>query len=270
MLGGVGVLGLVWGLVRGGASGWGSPEVVASILAGVAGLAAFVAWELRAPAPMLPMRFFRLRAFAAANVASLLAYFGLLGGVFLITQFLQTGMGYSPVEAGLRTLPWTLDDDDRRAAGGRALGSAGAAAAHGRRAGRGGPGVRVARVRRRPGCVLRPARARAVLLGAGSAAFFAPVAAAQLSAVRPAEHGQASGASLTIREFAGVLGVAVLAAVFAANGGYESRSAFVDGLVPALWIACAAVAAAALAALAVPRRPALAGRLPRRLVPEPA
>src|SRR5439155_27288347 len=67
-----------------------------------------VLWELRAPAPMLPMRFFRNRAFSAANGASLLLFFGLFGSIFLLTQFLQTSQGYSPLEAGLRTLPWTV------------------------------------------------------------------------------------------------------------------------------------------------------------------
>src|SRR5918994_2262080 len=102
-----GLLGIVWGLVRGNAAGWTSAEVLGTTLAGVAALAAFVAWELRAPAPMLPMRFFRSRAFAAANAASLAMYFGMFGSVFLLTQFLQLVMGYSPLEAGVRTLPWT-------------------------------------------------------------------------------------------------------------------------------------------------------------------
>jgi EmrB/QacA subfamily drug resistance transporter len=269
-LAGAGVLGLVWGLVRGGASGWGSPEVVASMVAGALGLAAFVAWELRAPAPMLPMRLFRLRAFAAANTASLLAYFGLLGGVFLITQYLQTGLGYSPVEAGLRTLPWTVTTmlvvplagtlSDRLGqrplmVGGlavEALGFAWLASVAAPDADYG---------------ALVPAL---VLLGAGSAAFFAPVASASLSAVHPAEHGKASGASLTIREVSGVLGVAVLAAVFAANGGYGSPAAFADGLTPALWLACGTVTAAAIAAAAVPGRPGRRGLAPARLAPEPA
>jgi hypothetical protein len=101
------MLGIVWALVRGNAAGWASAEVIATAVAGVAALAAFVAWELRAPAPMLPMRFFRSRAFAAANAASLAMYFGMFGSVFLLTQFLQLVMGYSPLETGLRTLAWT-------------------------------------------------------------------------------------------------------------------------------------------------------------------
>src|SRR5581483_9395661 len=102
-----GLLGLVWGLVRGNGVGWGSVEIVASLAAGVVLLAAFVLWELRARTPMLPMRFFRNRAFAATNVASLLMFFGMFGSIFLLAQFLQTVQGYSPLSAGLRILPWT-------------------------------------------------------------------------------------------------------------------------------------------------------------------
>ncbi len=102
-----GLLGIVWGLVRGNAAGWGSAEIVSSIGAGLAILAAFVLWELRSPAPMLPMRFFRSRTFTATNVASLFMFFGMFGSIFLLAQFLQTVQGYSPLDAGLRTLPWT-------------------------------------------------------------------------------------------------------------------------------------------------------------------
>ena len=92
-----GLLGIVYGLIRGNPMGWTSPVVLGSLGVGVALLAAFVAWERRAPAPMLPLRFFRNRAFALANVASLLMYFGMFGSIFLLSQFLQTVQGYSPV-----------------------------------------------------------------------------------------------------------------------------------------------------------------------------
>src|SRR6188508_819805 len=108
VLGGLGLLGLVWGLVNGNSDGWSSPEIVGSLVAGAVLLAAFVGWELRAREPMLPMRFFRNRAFSAANGASLFMYFGMFGSIFLLSQFFQTAQGYSPLESGLRILPWTL------------------------------------------------------------------------------------------------------------------------------------------------------------------
>ena len=102
-----GLFGLVWGLVNGNADGWGSPLIVGSLVAGALLLAAFVAWEARVKEPMLPLRFFRDRAFSAANGASLAMYFGMFGSIFLLSQFFQTAQGYSPFEAGLRVLPWT-------------------------------------------------------------------------------------------------------------------------------------------------------------------
>src|SRR2546429_1459469 len=103
-----GLFGIVWGLVRGTSQGWTSPEIVGALTVGAVVLALFVLWELRAEAPMLPMRFFRNRVFALANVASLLMFFGMFGSIFLLSQFFQVVQGYSPLGSGLRILPWTV------------------------------------------------------------------------------------------------------------------------------------------------------------------
>ena len=103
-----GLFGIVWGLVRGNSVGWASPQIVTALLVGLVLVAAFVAWELRTEAPMLPMRFFRNATFALANTASLFMYFGMFGSIFLLAQFFQTVQGYSPLGSGLRFLPWTL------------------------------------------------------------------------------------------------------------------------------------------------------------------
>jgi EmrB/QacA subfamily drug resistance transporter len=247
-----GLLGVVFGVVRGNPAGWGSLEVVAPIAAGAALLVAFVAWELRAREPMLPMRFFRSRAFAATNGVSLAMTFGIFGSIFLLAQFFQTVQGYSPLEAGLRTLPWTgmpmlvapiagiLSDR----IGARPLMSAGlflqAAAV-----------TWLALVSETDVAysLLVPAF---VMGGTGMALVFAPAANAVLGAVRPEEAGQASGATNAIRELGGVLGVAVLAAVFTGSGGFEGPQAFVDGLVPALWAGAGVLLAGGLAALLIP------------------
>src|SRR5258708_20800521 len=100
-------LGLVWGLVRGNSAGWGSLEVVAALVAGVVLAVAFAAWELRARVPMIPMRFFRSRAFSAGNTANFLLMAAIFGTLFFLAQFLQTAQGYGPLTAGLHLLPWT-------------------------------------------------------------------------------------------------------------------------------------------------------------------
>jgi EmrB/QacA subfamily drug resistance transporter len=250
----VGLFGIVWGLVRGNAVGWGSAEILGSLALGVAFVVAFVLWELRTPAPMLPMRYFRNRTFAATNVASLFMFFGMFGSIFLLAQFLQTVQGYSPLSAGLRTLPWTAMPifiapiagalSDR--IGGRplmAVGLALQAIGLGWLAAISDPAV--------PYGQLVPAF---VVSGVGMALFFAPVANVVLSSVPREEEGKASGTNNAIRELGGVFGVAVLASVFSRYGGYETPNTYVDGLVPAVWVGAAVVAAGAAAALLIPRR----------------
>jgi MFS family permease len=254
-----GLLGLVFGIVRAQALGWTSATVLGSIAGGVLLLAAFVAWELRSPAPMLPMRFFRNRAFAATNGVSLAMFFGAFGSIFLLAQFFQVAQGYSPLEAGIRTLPWTAMPifvapvagilSDRIGsrplmAGGLALQSLGLA---------------WLALTSEPDVAYTLLLPGFVMAGTGMALVFAPAANAVLSSVRPSEAGQASGATNTIREIGGVLGVAVLATVFTDAGGYGSPQAYVDGLVPAVWVGSAVLAVGALVALLVPgrRAPAL-------------
>ena len=250
----VGLLGIVWGLVRGNDAGWLSPEVLGTVGGGFAVLALFVLWELRAKAPMLPMHFFRNRTFAAANGASLLMFFGMFGSIFLLSQFFQTVQGYSPLQAGLRLLPWTLMPmfvapiagavSDR--IGGRPLMAAGLAL----------QGIALAWV----AAILTETLSFTgivvpfMLAGIGMSLYFAPVANVVLSSVRPEEEGQASGATNAIRELGGVFGVAVLASVFTRYGGYDSGPTFVHGLTPALFIGGAVVALGSVAALAIPRR----------------
>ena len=100
--------------------------------------------------------------------------------------------------------------------------------------------------------------------------FFAPTANLVLSAVRPEEEGKASGVNNTIREIGGVFGVAVLASVFTAAGGYASPPTFVDGIVPAIWVGAAVVALGAVVALAIPGRRAAVRREVAGLDPRPA
>src|SRR4051812_23925189 len=249
-----GLLGVVWGLVRGNGQGWTSPEIVGSITVGLLLLVAFVAWERRAPAPMLPMRFFRNRTFALANVSSLFMFFGMFGSIFLLSQFFQTVQGYGPLGSGLRILPWTampifiapvagaLSD---RIGGQRLMGVGLALQAIG-----------LAWL----ASISTPTQSYShfvipfAISGFGMALFFAPVANVVLSAVRPQEEGQASGANNAIREVGGVFGVAVLASIFAHAGGYGSPEKFTNGMTTAVYVGAALVALGSLAAFAIPGR----------------
>ncbi len=254
-LAGSGLFGLTFGIVRATALGWTSATVLVSIIGGVVLIAAFVAWELRAAAPMLPMRFFSSRGFAASNGVSFAMYFGVFGAIFLLSQYFQTAQGYGPLEAGVRTLPWTAMPmlvapiagllSDR--IGSRPLMVAGLAL----------QSIAMAWL----ALVTSPDVAYSTLVGpfivagTGMALVFAPSANAILSSVRPQEAGQASGATNAIRELGGVMGVAVLASVFSANGSYASPQAFSDGVVAALPVAAVVLAVGAFIALAVPGMP---------------
>ncbi|HEY8582064.1 MAG TPA: DHA2 family efflux MFS transporter permease subunit [Capillimicrobium sp.] len=244
-----GLSALTFGLIRGGALGWTSAPVIASVAGGAALLAGFVAWERRARAPMLPMRLFRSRAFSAANGLSFAMFFGAFGAIFLVSQYFQTAQGVGPFEAGARTLPWTampmlvapLAGVLASRFGTRPVMAAGLAL----------QAVGLAWM----AAVVEPATPFAQLIapfaitGIGMALVFPTAPEAVLAAVRPAEAGKASGATNAIREIGAVLGVAVLASVFAAHGGYESPEAFTDGLVAALPIAAVVLAAGAAMAL---------------------
>jgi EmrB/QacA subfamily drug resistance transporter len=253
-LAGGGLLGVVFGIVRGQALGWTTMPILASIGGGLVLLATFLAWERRAPAPMLPLRLFRSRAFSATNATSLAMFFGVFGSIFLLSQFFQTTQGLSPLQSGLRVLPWTIMPmfiapvagllSDRVGArplmaGGLAL----QAIAIGWLAAVTTPTVAYS-------AVVAPF----VLAGAGMALVFAPAANAVLASVRPEEAGQASGATNAIRELGGVLGVAVLASVFTANGSYASPAEYVNGMTAALPIGAVVLALGAVAALLIPGR----------------
>ena len=246
-----GLFAIVWGFVRANELGWTSPAILGAFVVGGLLIAGFVGWEARTAEPMLPLRLFRSRTFSAANVVSMLMSFGMFGSIFLLAQFFQIVQHYSPLEAGLRTLPWTL----------MPIFVAPIA------------GLVSTRTGTRPLLVLGMSLMAIalfwmslvtsptveylalvpsfVIAGIGMGLFFAPIANVVLSAVRPEEEGKASGANNAIRELGGVFGVAVLASVFATYGSYATGQTFVDGLIPAMRVGAVVVGIGALVALAL-------------------
>ena len=230
------------------------PLVLPPAVAGVALLAAFVAWERRAENPMVPMALFRKRAYAVTNGLSFFMYFGTFGSIFLLTQILQYVLGYTPFQAGLRMLLWT----------GATMVVAPIAGVLSERY---GPrAFMVAGLTMQAAALTWFAATTTtsvtfgqqaiafVLAGAGMGLVFAPSASALLSVVSPAQAGQASGTNNAIREVGGVFGVAVLSTIFSGSGSLTSTQGFVDGAVPALWVGAAVVAIGAVVALLLPRR----------------
>jgi EmrB/QacA subfamily drug resistance transporter len=255
-----GLTGIVWGLVRGHGQGWTSPEIVIALTAGAIVFALFVRWELHTKQPMLPMRFFRNRVFALANVASLLMFFGMFGSIFLLSQFFQTVQGYSPLGSGLRILPWTIMPMFVAPIAGALSDRIGGARLMGIGLTLQAAGLGSLAAISTPSTAYWELVAPFMVSGIGMAMFWAPVANVVLASVRPEEEGQASGAQNAIRELGGVFGVAVLASVWSHYGSYSNGQAFVDGMLPALWIGAAVVVLGAVAAFAIgkPRRAAQA------------
>jgi EmrB/QacA subfamily drug resistance transporter len=255
VLGSGGLLGVVWGLVEAATEGWSAPNVLVAMACGALALVSFVVWELRAPAPMLPMRFFRRRAFVAANVVALLMYAALFGSLFLITQLLQTGLEATPLEAGLRMLPMVVMPMLLTPVGGVLADRWGTRPLMVVGVGLVAVGLAELALVVAPGVAYAALVPGMAAMGAGSALFFAPVAATVLGAVAPIEQGQASGVATAVRELAVVVGIAVLTAVFAGRGDPASPAAFFAGIGPALWVGTGLAAAAVLAAPALPSRP---------------
>jgi EmrB/QacA subfamily drug resistance transporter len=249
-----GALGVVWGLVRGNAAGWASLEVVGSLAVGASLIVAFVAWELRAREPMLPMRFFRSRAFSAGNTAIFFTFASLFGAVFFFPLLLQTTLGYGPLETGLRLIPWTATF----------MTVAPIAGALADRFGE------------------RPFMAGGLLLQAVGIGWIALIADSQLSygefvvptivagvgismAIPAAQNsvvgsvaleavGKAAGTNSMMRELGGVFGIAVAVAVFAGAGSFASPAAFADGFAPAMAVTAGLALAGAFAGAALPGR----------------
>ncbi|MFC4856855.1 MFS transporter [Actinophytocola glycyrrhizae] len=257
----VGAFGVVWALVRGNAAGWGSAEVVGALAAGAALVLAFWWWERRTEWPMLPMRFFRSRAFATANPANFLVFASLYGTMFFLAQYFQVVRGHGPLGAGLLLVPWTATLMVCAPIAGRLVDRVGE-----RTFVVGGlllQGLGMAWV----AVVLDTDTGYLEILPAlvvGSAGCTMAMPAAQkavVGAVRQQEIGQASGIFMMLRMFGGVFGTSVSVAVFGAAGGYASAQAFTDGFSAAMAAVSVLAFAGAVIALGMPA--------PQRVAPIP-
>ena len=248
----LGLLSVVWAIVNGQTKGWTSSRIVTAFVVGVVLLFAFVIWERRVRHPLLPLGFYRIRAFALTNLVSMTMYFGVFGSIFLLAQYLQIAPPRSALHAGVLTLSWTLVPMfiaplagvlTDRVGGGRLMAL-----------GLGLQAVGLAWISLVAGADTPYSHlvAPMIIAGAGMGFAFPPAASVVLAAVGVEDQGKAAGANTTVRELGGALGVAVLGTVFAARGSYASPHEFVNGMRPAVWVGVGVVAVGALIALAIP------------------
>lgn len=248
-----GLVAVVWAVVKGESDGWTSGGILGTFAGGVVLLTFFVLWERRAKNPLLPLFFYRSRAFVLSNVVSATMYFGVFGSIFLLSQFLQIAPERTPLHAGLLTLAWTLmpmfiapvaGAFTDRVGGGRLMALGLFLQAIGL------AWINLVATADTPYSHLVGAM---ILAGTGMGFAFAPTAAVVLGAVGQKYQGKASGANITVREIGGALGIAVLSTVFLHNGSDRSPQQFVDGLHPAVWVGVGVVLFGAFCALAIPR-----------------
>ena len=259
VLAGAGVLALVHAIVRGNDDGWGSADVIAEIVGGAVLIAAFVAWQARTRAPLMPLRLYRDRSFTLTNVVGFAFSFGTFGAVFILIQYMQVVQGSTPLEAALQTTPWTiapmfvapLAGIFSGRIGTRALMVTGLVL-------QGGALAWIAGIMSET--LSYPTLIAPFLMaGVGMGLVFAPSATALLATLGLADHATASGVNSTVREIGIALGTAVMTAVFVGAGGDLLPDRYVDAARPAVFVGAAVLLIAAVIALRLPAGRAASG-----------
>ncbi len=245
-----GLGGPVFALIEQPTHGWGSPLVWIPLFAGVACFALFVLWESRAKHPMLDLGLFRIRNFSVANLTTLTAYAGLMGGLFFLGLFLQQVVGYTPVEAGLATTPISLILFVLSPRFGRITSGTGP-----RLPMTAGPivaGIGLLLMLRIDANADYAADVLPAVLvfGLGLSAIVAPLTATVLDSVPETRAGIASGVNNGVSRVAGLLAIAVLGAVISAQFGASLDASLAD--TPLSARGAAAVTDAKAKPLAVP------------------
>jgi EmrB/QacA subfamily drug resistance transporter len=250
-------LGVTWALMRAGQLGWGGSEVHWSFAVALVLLVAFIVRQRTAVEPMLPPSLFTYRGFTGGLAATFFHYGALYGTLFFIAQFFQVGQGYTPLEAGLRVLPWTATlffaapvvGNLIHTLGERPLITLGLLFE--------GTGLAIIAFTARQESGLIELALPLILAGIGASMAIPAMQSSVMSSVAPEQMGKATGAYGVSQFLGGVTGVAFGTTAFALRGSYESQASFVAGFTGAAWsVAAMAFAGSLCAGLLVPTRQA--------------
>jgi EmrB/QacA subfamily drug resistance transporter len=260
-----GVGALTWGLVQAGQIGWRSAQTLTALSLGALLIMAFLAWERRAPEPMIPLGLFRSGSFTAAVATQFLLAAAIYSAAFLTSQYFQFALGDSPLGTGLRFLPWTATPMVIAPIAGAVFDRVGA------------------RPLIVPGLLMQAAGFAWIVYLAGHSSGYAGyvipfviagvgismaipcVSAAGLNSVAPQALGKAAGVMNTMQQFGAVFGIAIGATVFNANGSLAGAAAITAGYRPALGVSAGLSVLGAATALGI--RAVRAGRAGRAAPP---
>jgi EmrB/QacA subfamily drug resistance transporter len=245
--------GLVYGIMCGNAAGWTSSVVMTTLGIGVLFAVLFVAWETRIRAPMVPMRFFRQRAFTFGSIATFLFNSAMYGVLFLLPQFFQVAQGQGLLDAGLRLLPWTATLFVVAPLSGALINRLGERMLIGV-----GLAIQTAAfawisVIAAPDVAYTKLVLPLILAGSGVSLAMPAAQNAILSSVAKPEIGKAAGIYNMIRFLGGVCGIAVAGAVFVGHGSLASPQASAAGFIAAMRVGAMLSLLGAIAGVCVSR-----------------
>jgi EmrB/QacA subfamily drug resistance transporter len=226
-----GLVALVWAIIE-GPNGWTEPSVLGGFAAAAVLLGLFVVWERRTSTPMLDMSFFKNRRFSAASGAIMLTFFAMFGTLFLLTQFLQSVLGYSAFEAGVRLIPMAaiqivvapLSAKVVERVGSKIVVAVGLLTA--------ALGLVLAS-RLTVGASYGEVVIALLVLAAGLALVMPSATESIMGSLPPAKAGVGSAVNDTTRELGGALGVAILGSVMSSTYQPEVRDAVANAPLPA-------------------------------------
>ena len=244
---------LTWALVEGSSRGWTSPLILGCLALALTSLAGFIWRERTAHCAFVPARLFRDLSFDLVNTVAMLFSAGIFGSVFLVSQYLQIGMGFGPLESGLRAAPWTMVPMVVAPVAGVLVKHYGPKAVL------------------LTGMVLQTVAVACFMLlaytnsgyglyvlpmliaGTGMGLTFSPLATAALEGIAPQDRAVVSGVNQTARQLGTATGIALCTALFTTFGTYAPGERFTAGLVPALGACTVLLVVATALVIAMPR-----------------